>query len=312
MILAGFEGSDPGAEIVGEVGDHALGGVLVQSENWAGAGPGKKLVSAIRDAGSKDDRDPPLIAVAQEGGNYRALPDLPPDEREIEIGDAGDPKRAAEWMEGSAKALRDAGFTLDLAPIADVATLDSPIADRAFSDDPGVAAEMTAAAVEACADVGIACAPAHFPGLGGASQNTDAGPASVGLDAGTLSGRDLVPFAAAFEAGAPAVVISSAFYTAYDPVTPASLTPAIATDLLREEAGFEGVAISDDLSSGAIEAVNTPGDAAVKAIAAGVDLVQVGDPSAVEDVRKALTAAVEDGSLSVDRAPGGGRTGWPS
>lgn len=301
VILAGFEGTDPGSEIIGEVTDHQLGGVLVGSDNWAGKGPGEKLLGAIRDAGSTDDRLPPLIAVAQEGGPYRVLEDLPPEEREVEIGKTADPEAAATWMGDSAKALRDVGFDLDLAPVADVATLDSPIADRAFSDDADIAAQMTAAAVRACADEGIACAPAHFPGLGGANQSTDIGPASVGIDAATLAGRDLLPFRAAFDAGAPAVVISSAFYTAYDPVTPASLTPAITTNLLRDEEGFEGVAISDDLSGGAIEAVNTPADAAVEAIGAGIDLVRVTDPGDVDDVRKALKQAIDDGTLGVER-----------
>lgn len=301
VILAGFDGSDPGADIVGDVGDHAYGGVLVQESNWDGSKVGSKLIASIRDAGSKDGADPPLIAVAQEGGPYRALSDLPPGKREIEIGDTGDPRLATKWMEEAAKALHDGGFDLDLAPVADVATLDSPIADRAFSDDPAVAAQMTEAAVDACEDAGIACAPSHFPGLGGATQDTDAGPSSVGLDAATLADRDLLPFRAAFQAGAPAVVVSSAFYSAYDPVTPASLTEAIATDLLRDEVKFEGVAISDDLASGAIRAVATPGDAAPRALAAGIDLVQVSDPGAVGAARKGIVDAVRDGSLGEER-----------
>ena len=301
VILAGFEGRDPGSEIVGEVTDHQLGGVLVGPSNWAGAAAGKKLVGAIREAGSKQDRIAPLIAVAQEGGVYRALDDLPPSLREVEIGDKGRTALAETWSSGTAKALRDAGFDLNLSPVADVATLDSAIADRAFSDDPTVAAEMTAAAVKACSDAEIACAPSHFPGLGAASESTDEGPTSISLDAATLADRDLVPFQAAIKAGAPALVISSAFYTAYDPVTPASLSSAVSTDLLRRQLGFEGVAISDRLSEGAISAVATPGDAAVRALAAGIDLVQVADPGKVGQVRDALAAALEDGTLEEGR-----------
>jgi beta-N-acetylhexosaminidase len=300
VILAGFDGSDPGSDIVGEVADHQLGGVLIASSNWKGAGPGKKLIAAILDAGSKDGAIPPLIATAQEGGPYRALSDLPRDQREVEIGDRGDPKLAEQWGEDAAKALHDVGIDLDLAPVADVATLDSPIADRAFSDDPAVAAEMTAAAVRGCEHEDVACAPSHFPGLGAAAQDTDEGPTSVGLDAATLENRDLVPFTAAFDAGAPAAVISHAFY-ALDPVVPASLSRAVSTDLLRDTAGFDGVAISDDLGAGAITAVMTPPDAAVQALNAGIDLLQVADPGDVEPVRRALKAAVADGKLSEER-----------
>ncbi len=297
VLLVGFEGSAPSSSVLDEVADHRLGGVLVGPSNWPGAGPGRKLIAAIVAAGSKGGRTPPLIAAAQEGGAQRALGDLPPRQSELAIGNRGNPAAAAKWAAGAAKGLRRVGVNLDLAPVADVATLDSPIADRAFSDDVATVTALTVAAVKACKRAGIACAVTHFPGLGAASQDTDDGPASVGLDAGTLAARDLVPFSAAFEAGAPATVVSHAFY-AYDPATPASLSTAVSTDLLRGELGFEGVAISDDLDAGAIAAVSTPGDAAVRALAAGIDLVQVSDPRQVEPARQAIAAALEDGGLS--------------
>ena len=160
---------------------------------------------------------------------------------------------------------------------------------------------MTATTIESCEDADIACAVSHFPGLGGASQDTDLGPASVGVDAATIASRDLLPFQAALGAGAPAVVVGHGLYAAYDPVTPASLSSAIATDLLRGDLGFEGVAISDDIGAGAVEAVTDPGDAAVEALSAGIDLVQVTDPADVERVRRALLAAVEAGELPAER-----------
>lgn len=300
VMLVGFEGAAPGSKGVADLGRRAFGGVLIGADNWRGAGPGRELIAAVRAAGEKGAK-PPLVATVQEGGPYRSLGDLPPNQREIEIGDSGDPAAARRWSEETAQALDDVGIDLNLAPVADVATLDSPIADRAFSDDPALVAALTAAAVEACGKAGIACAVSHFPGLGAVSQDTDDGPASVGLDAASLIARDLVPFRAAFAAGASATVISHAFYGGFDPVTPASLSPAIATDLLRDEAGFDGVAISDDIGAGAVAAVSTPADAAVRAIGAGIDLVQVADPRDVEPVRRALLTALGDGTLSEER-----------
>ena len=128
---------------------------------------------------------------------------MPPEQTELEIGDIGSTETAEEWARDAAEALRSAGFDLNLFPIADVATLDSPIADRAFSDDPATVTELTAAAVRGCADAGLACAALHFPGLGAASEDTDRGPATVGLDAETLESRDLGPFATAFPTGCP-------------------------------------------------------------------------------------------------------------
>ena len=279
----------------------AFGGVFVGPDNWSGAAEGEKLIDAIREAGAQGDGPEPLVATVQEGGPYRSLRDLPPDDAAIEIGDRADPKVAKEWGEELGDGLAEVGVELNLGPVADVATLDSPIADRAFSVDPAVTAEMTAAAVRGCKKAAVACAVAHFPGLGAATQDTDVGPATVGLDPTTLRSRDLAPFVAAIDAGAPALVVSHSLYSAFDSVTPASLSPEIATGLLRDELGFEGVAISDDIGAGAIEAASPPADAAVEAVNAGIDLVQVADPRDVEPVRAALLAAAEDGTISEER-----------
>ena len=300
VMLVGFKG-DTAKEALDQLNGHDYGAVLFGPGNWPGEAEGTKLVAEIRDELGSGDGPAPLIVTRQEGGVYRALPDLPPELREVEVGDKNELKLTAEWSEDTAKALAGAGFDLNLAPVADVATLSSPIADRAFSDLPDVAAEMTATTIESCEDADIACAVSHFPGLGGASQDTDLGPASVGVDAATIASRDLLPFRAALGAGAPAVVVGHGLYAAYDPVTPASLSSAIATDLLRGDLGFEGVAISDDIGAGAVEAVTDPGDAAVEAISAGIDLVQVTDPADVERVRRALLAALDAGELPAER-----------
>jgi beta-N-acetylhexosaminidase len=163
---------------------------------------------------------------------------------------------------------------------------------------------MAAAAARGCRVGGIAGAPSHFPGLGAATQDPGAGPASVAVDRETRINRDVAPFRAAFARGAPAVVVSNAFYSAYDPVTPASLSPEILGGLLREETGFEGVAITADLEEGAIRAGYDVPDAARTAISAGADMVQISDPEDVEDARAELLAAVASGALAANRLDG--------
>jgi beta-N-acetylhexosaminidase len=259
------------------------------------------LADEIRAAALAAKRVPPLIVASQEGGAYRSFPDLPPKATELEIGDAGSVPGAEAWARETGEALRVGGFDLNLSPVADVATLDSPIADRAYSDDPTVAASMTAAAVRGCRMARIGCAALHFPGLGAASQDTNQGPATVSLDAAGLAERDLAPFRAAFAERVPAVVLSLAFYPAYDPVTPAALAEPVATDLLRSELGYEGVAITDDLGAGAIKAGGTVPEAAVGAIQAGADMVQIDSPDDQGGVREALLEAVASGAISKDR-----------
>ena len=296
VLMFGFEGTAPSAPGVAELAESDVGAVVVRSENWTGADAGKKLVAAL----SSSDGIPPLIATSQEGGEFRALPDLPPEARALDIAREGEPNAVTEWANAASEALVGAGFHLNLFPVADVASLDSPLAGRAFSDDPDQVASLTEGALEGCEDAGLACAPLHFPGLGSASQDTAQGPATVVTDLATLNARDLVPFRAVSR-DAPAMVISLGLYPDFDAVVPGALTEGVATGLLRAEVGFRGVAISDDLGSPAVTGTYPVPEAAIRALAAGIDLVQVGSPEDADGVAKAIKTAVEDGTLDPER-----------
>jgi beta-N-acetylhexosaminidase len=297
ILLLGFEGTDSTSPVMAELRARQLGGVLVGSANWIDRSQGARLVADLRASGLAGDRIPPLIATQQEGGRDRALGDLPPVQSEFRIGRRASPEVAERWAGETAAALRSVGIDLNLSPVADVASLDSPLAGRAFSDDPQIVAALTAAAVRGCRGGGTECAVLHFPGRGAASQDTDQGPATVSLDPVSLANRDLPAFRAAFAEGVPAVVLSLAFYAAYDPVTPGALATPVATDLLRDELGYRGAAITDDLGAGAIKAIDTVPRASVAAIAAGADMVRVDSPADQTEVRDALLRATAGGEI---------------
>jgi beta-N-acetylhexosaminidase len=301
VLLLGFDGTTADGPIAAELRSHQLGGVIVGSSNWTDASQGAALVAALHSAGASHGRVPPLIAVAQEGGEFRSLSDLAPTQTELQIGRRGSSALAERWAQEAAGALRNAGFDLDLFPVIDVPSVTSPLGDRAFSTDPAMVAELAAAAVRGCVAAKLACAPLHFPGLGTASQDTDEGPATVSLDPNGLANRDLPAFQLAFEAGAPAVVLSLAFYAAYDPVTPGALAPQVATGLLRDQLHSAGAAITDDLGAGAIRATEPIPQAAVEALAAGADLIQVDSPVDQAGVRQALLRAVATGQIPRQR-----------
>jgi len=155
ILLLGFEGTEGGA-IAAQLRERQLGGVLVDAGNWTDASQLKSLVAALGEEAGGEDRIPPLFAAAQEGGPFRAFPDLPPVERAFDIGAVADPDVAESSAREAGIALRKAGFDLNLFPVADVATLDSPIADRAYADDASIVAAMTAAAILGCNAAGIA------------------------------------------------------------------------------------------------------------------------------------------------------------
>lgn len=301
VMLIGFDGQQASGEISTELRSHQVGGVIVGSANWANSDEGAGLVGRLRAEGLAGGRVAPLIAAQQEGGDFRSFADLPPAESEFQIGSTNRPAAVERWAQQGAGALRGAGFDLDLFPIADVTGPTSPIRERGFSSNPEAVAAFTAAALRGCQAARMACVPGHFPGLGSASQDTDEGPATVASDEQSLAGNDLPAFRAAFGAHAAAVLLALAFYAAYDPVTPAALSAPITTDLLRNQLHFKGAAITDDLEAGAIRATMGVPEAAVEAIVAGADMVQIGSARDVEPVRKALLDAAEQGRISNER-----------
>jgi len=151
---------------------------------------------------------------------------------------------------------------------------------------------------------GVAATPKHFPGLGRVIDNTDT-TAGVTDSTTTRSSSDLVPFRQAIAAGAPFVMMSSAFYSKIDASQPACFSRTVIAGMLRGDLGFQGVVISDDLGSARQVARWSPGSRATQFIAAGGDLVLSVDPLLAPAMAKALVAKANSSAsfrTQVDRA----------
>ena len=147
------------------------------------------------------------------------------------------------------------------------------IASRTFSSDAAAVAARGTAFGEGLVHGGVASTAKHFPGLGRLYGNTDLRPGRV-LASRTALERDLAPFRAAIRAGTPAVMVGTAAYPAYSPL-PAATSPEIVTGLLRGSLGFRGVTLSDDLATKGVSPWFGPGEATVRAVRAGIDMVYV-------------------------------------
>jgi beta-N-acetylhexosaminidase len=188
-------------------------------------------------------------------------------------------RAAADDAAQTASALRQVGINGVLGPDVDVDTsTGGAYARLAYSDSPTEEARFAAVTVKAFAREKMFVTPKHFPGLGAAAQPTDDGPANVGLTPQQLGARDLVPFKAAFDAGAAGVMLGHGLYSTDEFVTPASQSTALATQLLRGNMRFDGVAVTDDLESPAITGSQSVPDAAVASIKAGADMVWISGP----------------------------------
>ena len=251
-------------------------------------------IDRLQAAAAETGGPPLVVAIDQEGGEVKRLASLPPEHAPPEL--AGDPGAAEEQGMATGEALAGIGVNVDLAPVLDVpASPDSFVAARAFGDDaPAVAAAGSAFAAGLEAG-GVAATAKHFPGLGRSAVNTDLEPSEVGAGRAELL-ADLEPFEAAIDAGISLVMLSNATYPALDPDAPAFGSPAIAEDLLRDELGFEGVTITDDLEAGAVRAEFDRAGAALSAAAGGSDLLLFA-LSERPDVLDELVAAVGRGEL---------------
>lgn len=191
--------------------------------------------------------------------------------------------------------LRAAGVNVDLAPVLDTVPAGSgpnpPIGDldREYGSTPSAVAAHGLAVARALADAGVDATVKHFPGLGRVSGNTD-------LTSGvrdTVTTRDdpyLAPFRAAVAAGVPFVMISTAIYTRIDPTQPAAFSSTVITGMLRQDLGFQGVVISDDVGAAAQVRYLSPGQRAVAFVAAGGDVVLTVDASQAAQMSAALLA----------------------
>ena len=189
--------------------------------------------------------------------------------------------------------LRALGINVNFAPVCDVSTDPKDfIYDRTLGQDANMTADYVRLVVPAMTEGGTLPVLKHFPGYGN-NVDTHTGIAVDQRPMETFENSDLLPFQAGIEAGAPFVLVSHNIVTCMDADLPASLSPAVHR-FLREECGFEGIAITDDLAMEAVQAYAKNGAVAVMALQAGNNMVITTD---YRTQIPAVIAAVQDGTL---------------
>jgi len=265
------------------------------------------------------DRLPLLVMADEEGGGVQRLRPLVSDMPWARtMARTLSPQQVQQLAQTVGRQMRTDGVGVDLGPVLDVdggAGPDQRDADglRSFSADPTVATRYGVAFLRGLSSAEVIAVVKHFPGLGGATGNTDQGPAQT-LPLAALRTVGLPPFQAAVDAGAPAVMVSNAVVPGTDAL-PAALSRAVIGGLLRQQLGFHGLVLTDSLSAGAIirAGYDVPAAAAL-AVGAGADLVLFGstltpadtamlDPvrveSRVRSIIGAITARVATGAITM-------------
>ena len=305
MLLFGWQTKTQATALTDEF---AAGGVILMGRNVGTPEETAAQITKMQARAAELGLPPLFVAVDQEGGRVQRLapPRYPARPSAREIGQSGDAEvRARAEAASLGRELKELGFNWDFAPVLDVDNNpDNPvIGNRSYSPDPERVAALGIEAVRGLQeDAGILACGKHFPGHGDTNIDSHLALPRIPHSRARLESVEMVPFRAAVAAGLGAVMTSHILFPAIDPDLPATLSPAILTGLLRQQIGFDGLIITDDLEMRGIADHWGAGEAAVLTVLAGADLVLCCHTySAQQAITAALTDAAASGRISAAR-----------
>lgn len=280
--------------------EKAVGGLIYSSKNISD----KDQITEMLSNTTAMSKYPIFLAVEEEGGENSTVAgskaDVTQTDGETAIGEAGDSTIAHEAGLTIGAYLKEIGFNVDLAPVADVTGESSPLKDRSYGSDAQTVGTMVSNMVEGIEGTGVSSCLKYFPGIGSADEDTENGRVEITKSLDEMKTEEFVPFQAGIDAGADFVMVSNVIASGVDTDgVPSSLSKVVITDVLRNQLGFEGVVITDKLSAPAITQYYTSGEAAVNAITAGADMIL--QPENYDEAYEAVLAAVQDGTISEER-----------
>ena len=255
-----------------------------------------KLTADLRDAMGPNA----LIAIDQEGGAVVRSTWVPAPPAAMGLGAADDTDLAYRTGAAVARAAKSLGFNWNFAPVLDLNNNpNNPvIAERSFGAEPKRAVELAMAWMAGSHAEGVACCVKHFPGHGDTHVDSHRDLPTVDKALPELDALELAPFRAAAPV-APAMMTAHIVYPAIDPDNPATMSPAILDGILRKQWNYKGVIITDGMDMHAIAGRYGVGNAAVRALLAGADMVMaLGTTETQNETLDAIAAALADGSLS--------------
>ena len=301
-------GSLPGTTITAEIRslarEFSLGGVTLFSRNIEEPDQVAELSVDVQSLAASGL--PLWVSVDQEGGRVARLrkpfTEWPP---MAVLGRSGNVELAGRFAAALAEELKAVGITLDYAPVLDILTnpKNPVIGDRALAEDAASVAQLGAAIVRGLQDNGVAACGKHFPGHGDTSVDSHLDLPLVEHPPDRIRRVECVPFRDAIGADVAFIMTAHVLVPSLDEERPATLSRRIVQDLLREEMGFRGVILSDDLEMKAIARSWPIPDAAVQAVTAGCDglLICSGDVETQARTLEALVYAVEQDQIPYKR-----------
>ncbi len=282
---------------------YSIGGVILFSKNMKDASQTKDLIGALQDASDI----PMFVTVDEEGGsiarvssNEKMGVDSYPSAKEI--GETYDEDQIKEMGKNQSKQLKKLGFNMNLAPVADVLTNESntEIGDRSFGSDADKVSDIVSLLVKSMQKQQLSAVLKHFPGSGDTWGDTHRGSAEAEQTIQQLRKTDFTPFKAGIDADVDAVMVSHLMLSnVTEEREPSTLSKRVVSDILRDELEYEGIAMTDAMNMKAITDNYSAGEAAVKALQAGIDVILM--PDDLSKAYQAVQKAVKDGNIKESR-----------
>jgi beta-N-acetylhexosaminidase len=293
------------------VEQYQIGGFYLTDDNAADPQQAAALNLELQKLAALRSVDAPLILGVDQEGAWSVLTkytDTGPGN--LALGVVDDVALTAQQYQSMALQMQALGYNTVLAPCVDVnSNPDNPIiGQRSFGAEPALVSRHSSAAVTAILQTGMLACAKHFPGHGDTATDSHNGLPVVDLALTELLDTHLQPFVAAIEAGVPLLMTSHICYPQLDAEFPATLSPLILTQLLRQQLRFDGVILTDSMNMGAMRRHYGPVEAAVQALRAGADMIMLSEEhyeNAVTDYQtlqrqtiEGVIAAVQNGELA--------------
>lgn len=300
MVMIGIQGTKVDDDSLYMLNQYHIGGVILFDRNMDSPEQVKQLTSDLQ--AQSNEKVPLFIGIDEEGGDVvRMAEKLTPPPSQKEIGATGDIEQAKTWAIKTAKSLKDMGINVNFAPVADVGSNDK----RSYSADANTVIDFVRAATKGYQQENIIYSLKHFPGIGKGRVDSHVDSSSIDVAKEVLMAEDILPFKTIIDENEPNdyfILVSHLKYPALDEEYPASLSSKIMTDLLRNELGYKGIIITDDMEMGAVANHNDFRSIGVNAVKAGADIVLVcHEYEHQQEVYLGLLDAVNSGEISQER-----------
>ena len=284
-----------------------VGGLIYMADNLLSTEQTTEMLTNMQNIAMERTGLPVFLSVDEEGGTVARVAKndafgVTDVGNMSDIGATGDAQNAYNAGVTIGTYLKQLGFNVDYAPVADVLTNpdNTVIGTRSFGSDASVVADMVTKELEGLSSQGVFGVVKHFPGHGGVSGDSHDGAVTLDKSLEELMQTEFVPFQKAVENGVSFVMVGHiSVPQVVGDNTPASLSQMMVSNVLREQLGYQGIVITDAMNMGAITGSYTADQAAVMAVNAGVDMILM--PQDYETAYNGLLQAVQDGTITEDR-----------